>query len=301
MIQYEKIVGFEPRQIESKTKVIHLPLQLLCPVDFNTLDGWEWQLKNYHLCDFAVNAEDKVVAKELALRLQRLLEEDRKHPDSKGVIDQLIALRAKPAAEYTAQDTWEAGAFAMSKYCEEMISAVIKSLLDNHLGLVLEAFCGHDSYFEPNLSRQIIALDGCKKSLLRYPHFEAEKFCCDLDQVAEGSKLEFLSAESFDLVSICFGYKYPRAIEPILREFFRLLKPGGTISFVESKTHGYTKYMHREFEGPEQLTSELVASGFVNPIAEEIAVSRKGDLNIHCFNTGVFQTKASKPCKTTEE
>ncbi len=294
MVQYEKIEGSEPRQIESKTKAIHLPFQLLCPVKLDSDEGFDWQLDNYHLCDLSVNAEDKVVARELAIRLQHLLEQDRNHPDSKGVIDQLMSLRAKPAAEYTAQDTWEAGAFAMSCYCGGTTTAAVISLLDCHTGLVLEALCGHDSYFEPNPSRQIIALDGCRKSLLRYPHLEAEKFCCDLDQVAEGKKLEFLVADSFDLISVCFGYKYPRVIEPILREFFRLLKPGGTISFVESKTHGYTKYTKREFEGPDQLMLELTEAGFINPSAVKIVVKRVKDSQEVEINTGVFQIKASK-------
>lgn len=295
MVQYEKIVGSEPREIQSKTKVIFLPIQLLCPVKLDSTEGFDWQLENDHLCNLAVNAEDRLVARELAIKLQHLLEEDPNHPDSKGVIDQLMLLRAKPTSDFVAQDMWEAGAFALSCYCGESTTEIVKSLLSQHTGRILEALCGHNSYFESDSTRQIVALDGCRKSLLRYSHPDAEKFCCNLDQVTGEEKLDFLTSESFDLISVCFGYKYPCVIESLLREFFRLLKPGGVISFVESKTHGYTKYTKREFGGPNQLILELTKIGFINPSAVEIVVNRRRDLHEVEIKTGVFQVKALKP------
>jgi hypothetical protein len=64
---------------------------------------------------------------------------------------------------------------------------------------------------------------------------------------------------------------------------------------VESKTHGYTKYTKREFEGPDQLMLELTEVGFINPSAVEVVVNRRRDFHEVEIKTGVFQTKASKP------
>lgn len=295
MVQYELIEGSEPRQVQSKTKVVFLPLQLLCPFEFDSHDGWQWQLENPDLCNFAVNYWDKKLAKKLALKLQRLLEINPNHPGSQRVLDRLMGLKAKSPHDYSAADTWEAGAFALSCYCEDSTSEVVVSRLQTYTGRVLEVFCGHATYFQSNPLRQITAVDGCKKSLLRYPHTSAKKFCCDLDQVAMGLKLEFLEPGSYDLVSICFGYKYPCQIVPLLKEFFRLLKSGGTVSFVESSKHGYAKYMQREFKGPGQLVDELTESGFANASAEEILVNVQKDMNVAQIKTGVFHVTAVKP------
>lgn len=146
-------------------------------------------------------------------------------------------------------DVWEIGAYGLISYATDLaLETAIKLQLSMYRGQkLLEVFSGHDSYFRREKFESITAIDGCKQSLLRYPHTDAVRYACNLDQLNGWTSLQFLESESFDLASICFGYIYPCNIDAVLLELKRVLKPGGMISFVESPMHGYGGLAKREF------------------------------------------------------
>jgi ubiquinone/menaquinone biosynthesis C-methylase UbiE len=82
-----------------------------------------------------------------------------------------------------------------------------------------------------------------------------------LNQLAKGESLSFFDSNMFDAVSVCFGYKYPEDIVSVMREFFRILKPGGSLLFFEAEGHEFPKYVKRGLDS-ERFRAELMSVGF---------------------------------------
>ncbi len=260
MIRYEEIKTVAPRKSVYPYKAVFLPhLTKAVP---GSEEHLKWQMENWWMVDYHVMSADKPKAVALALRLQDLYVNNEKDPEIPNIVAELRALRSIDFCNFTPEQRWWWGACQLKNYagnCDEW-DAIVKAL-EVYKGQVLEALSGHHSYFEPSQLREITALDGCKESLERYP-YSTRRICCDVDQIADGGFFPFCDPNHFDVVSVCFGYKYPANVASLMREFRRILKPNGTLSFVESKTHGYPELKKREFT-PEKIIVEFEEAGFV--------------------------------------
>lgn len=121
--------------------------------------------------------------------------------------------------------------------------------------------CGHMSYFKESDGRTVTALDYCEISLERYPYPSRRRIQCDLDQLVGGRSLPFFQDEQFDAISICFGYKYLKDIDTVVREFRRILKVGGVLSLVEGSRHGYEHLFVRQFN-TRMIRDGLISNGY---------------------------------------
>lgn len=263
MIQFKDITQWDPNPLPSHpNRTICLPALTHCEAGS---DGFiDWVLANDWIASYQVPAEKSAEAKRLAADLYSLWEEhgDQSHEAIQKVLRKLFQIRAKKQAEFTALDQWVHGAHMLTSYvCFREIQDYIKRKLSVYKGCVLEAMCGHNSYFRHHHARKIVALDLCEESLVRYPHGNAKRFCCDLDQLAKGESLSFFDPDTFSAISVCFGYKYPKEIVSVMREFLRILQPGGSLLFFEARRHEYREFVQRTLETG-RLRSELSGVGF---------------------------------------
>jgi SAM-dependent methyltransferase len=187
----------------------------------------------------------------------------------------------------TPRDTWENGAYQLTKYhgCDLILASLWKEL-SSYTGEILEAMCGHISYFAETENTSVTALDYCRASLERYPFPKRRRVCCDLDRIRNGTQLPFETAQ-FDVVSICFGFKYPEDIHSLGREFRRIIKPGGTLSFIENPTHQYQALIKRQFS-PELAQEILLSCGFKSVKVKTIPIRDRNLYTGEFFHTEAF-------------
>jgi SAM-dependent methyltransferase len=208
----------------------------------------QWMRDNWWMVDYAVFKDDKIKAVSLAADLDRAYE-DKDPVRISLILDQLRCLRVKDANKRTALEEWTHYGYQHMSYCGSVSThRNIVDALSAYQGDVLEALCGHTTYFEETAGRTVTLLDYCEVSLERHPSPSRRRICCDLNQVTEGVPLHFFKDSSFDVVSICFGFRYPHDIDALLQEFKRILKPGGVVSFVEGVNHGFSGLFKRTFE-----------------------------------------------------
>lgn len=260
MVQYEVITEVAPRKSIYPYRAVFLP-RLISP-EAGSEENNRWCEENWWMVDYFVTIPNKEKANQLSSELYSLWENDKGNPRIIEIVEELRVLRAKNVSDFDSLEQWSWSAQQMVNYAGDQEEwEAIWSALDDYHGNVLEAFCGHHSYFKTSSNRQIVALDYCVESLMRYKHPDALRICCDLNQVSGGKSLQFLKAEYFDTVSICFGYKYPDDICAIINEFRRVLKTQGKLSFVESKSHEYQKCKKRDFSRA-TLKRQLALAGF---------------------------------------
>lgn len=180
--------------------------------------------------------------------------------------NEMLSLK-KTSLDKTPMDYWDNGAYDLINYSlNPIIFKTLQSLLNLYTGTILEAMCGHNSYFiEGTIQshRTVVALDFCENSLERYVYPSRRRILCDLDQLDGTDTLQFFDTEHFDVVSICFGFKYPKNLAAVVKEFHRILKPNGILSFVENETYGYNAIAQRHFT-PEELADIFVNAGYRN-------------------------------------
>jgi ubiquinone/menaquinone biosynthesis C-methylase UbiE len=224
----------------------------------------KWTLENDHLVNFQVLEIHKPEANRLAMDLHNRWQSVKNIDDLEiqRILGELEKIRAKPLDQLSPLERWAYNARNMSEYSGNVnLLCLMAKALSVYSGDVLEVFCGHNSYFTAKKDRKITALDYCEESLTRFAHKKAKRICCDLNQVKEVGDLSFLEDNSFDAVSICFGYKYPHDIVTLMSEFRRILKPGGVLSFIESYTHAYAEIAIRKFDRG-KIRKQLVRAGF---------------------------------------
>lgn len=258
MISYQIVESTEPRRIHSPIKYVGLPI--LTKAQPGSDEHYAWTEENWWMVNYRVHEKDKPEAVELALKLDKIFQENPHDPHIPITIQRLREL-------YTPEDTsplrlWRYGAYRLVEYtgCTAITIAIMKAL-ENCTGNILEALCGHHSYFDKSEGQHIVAIDYCIESLQRFTHPECTRICCNLNQVTQGAELHFFEDASFDVISICFGYKYPEDIVSLMTEFRRILRPEGVLSFIESPSYGYQELCVRDL-CLERLTNELYASGF---------------------------------------
>ncbi len=215
------------------------------------------------MTNYQVLADDKPKAVELSRELYSLLTQNSNDPKIEGVISELKALKVKDRNQFTAIDTWKSNAQQLVNFAgDREVWESIMLRLDKYKGTILEAMCGHSTYyFEEKSDRTIIALDYCLESLEKYQRPARRRILCDLNQIKRGVHIPFFEEKSLDVISICFGFRYPTHIVPLVKEFRRILKPGGTLSFIENPGHGYPELCKRNSK-TDKITSLLRRCGF---------------------------------------
>lgn len=258
-IQHEIITTSQQRVRSYPWKHVSIPpLVVAVPGSPEVL---EWQTKNWWTLSYEVHEDNKCEAERMVAEMHQVWSVDQSSPLIEDLLDRLYRLRRKDEYTMVPKDTWEHGAYQLTKYhgCDLILTSLWKELSE-YKGEVLEAMCGHISYFSDAEDRTVTALDYCKPSLERYPFPNRRRICCDLDRVRNGATLPFES-DVFDVISICFGFKYPEDLHSLGIEFRRIIKPGGILSFIENPTHQYRQLIKREFS-PDLAKEILLSCGF---------------------------------------
>lgn len=232
-----------------------------------------WMRKNWWWVDYSVHVSQKAKAKALSLELDGLL---RNQPDSvriPAVIVELQAMRMKEHNAMTHREKWDRTALSLpddiggGHDVRKIITAFLSS---RYHGTVLEAMCGFNSYLLAHTERNVVALDYSREMLERYPFPYRLRIQCDLNNLESGATIPCFDSGKFDAIIVCFGYRYPRRLAPVLAEFKRILKPQGTLAFVENPTHGYSERCRRAFI-PDLCVKTLKSAGF-SPTCERIPI-----------------------------
>lgn len=247
MIHYREIRKVAERKILSPSKSVNLPR--LTTADFGTPEHEAWVNANWWMVDYAVKTSLKEKAKALALKLHFLFLENPTHYDIPEIVRKLRRMKLKEHHKLTAHERWTKGALQLASYggSFNVMQAITREFAPLQ-GKMLEAMCGHESYLNDAPTREVIALDYCEESLRRYPFCDRRRIKCDLDELGNGGTLPFFEDGELDAICVCFGIKYPKHIGPILREFHRILRKGGTVSFIEGEKTGYSELFHRKFD-----------------------------------------------------
>ncbi len=260
---YRQIIDTRFRTPEYIRRLVPIPpLTLYEP---GTLEHFEWELSHPELFNLSVHKDDLSTARRLALELHQQfdLHKDFHHSDVQKALSNLLALRLPEISPHRADQRWEYGATIMAEYLSPHDSGLVRNIFGTRYstGNILEAMSGHQSYVLPAPNLHVTALDGCEASLLRYPYPARCRICCDLDQLDGTNKIDSLVDDTFDGVVVCCGYKYPKHILHVLKEFHRILKPGGSVSFIESRVHGFGELVRREGD-PLYIKVDLEDAGF---------------------------------------
>jgi len=275
MIKFKEVTKTKERKFNHPYRNVVLPRLTQHP--FGTEEHNEWIFENMWLVNFSVRDYNKAQAVQLAFELDSVYKANPEDPKIKEILAELRGMRINTFGDKSALETWELGAYQMVNYCGcPNVWDLIAHEIDLYSGEVLEAMCGHHSYFlTEKEGRNITALDYCEESLEKYSHPARRRICCDLNQINGNNTLHLFQDESFDVVSICFGYKYVKHILNLLREFHRILKPDGVLSFVENPRSGYEQFYKRQFrvDNAEKL---LLKAGFKHVTFKEF--KRVGDL-----------------------
>jgi len=270
MVQYKIVADYTDRVPVYPTKMIQIPR--LTKAKLGDDEYYTWELQNSWANDFNVWPEDRSYAKRLAEELyyRWQIVDDVSDSEIVRIVAELKKMRVNDDLQRSALEQWEWYSRQLIDYSgSTALSVHITSRLSQYQGDILEAFCGHNSYFGVSKERTITALDYCEGSLRRYVHSDAKRICCDLNQVEQVGDLSFLDDRSFDVISICFGYKYPHDVVLLMSEFKRILRLGGVLSFVESEMHEFPRLKQRKFN-EYLIQNDLNAAGFskieVDPI-----------------------------------
>ena len=213
---------------------------------------------------FCFGRQHSDIVDELCDQLDRLHKERPNGPEILRVLRQIKEFELADRRHMTAHETWCWYTYKNMYYCfDECVEDTIIRRLRRYKGKILEAMCGFNSYFPRSKRRKVTALDFCGPALERYPYPERVRIECNLDQITKvRNRLHFIEDESFDAVSICYGFKYPKHIANILHEFLRILKPGGTLSFIEAKEAELEEVTHRRFTDGKRTKALFRRCGF---------------------------------------
>jgi SAM-dependent methyltransferase len=259
MVEFHEVTTTKERKSEYLLRHIFLPQ--LTHAEPGSPEADRWIEENWWMMNFSVFKDDKPRAQELARELDEAFRESAQNPRIPEILEMLRAIRHKDRHDYTSLEIWTDGAYQMVDYAGGYhVHKMIRSRLQKYSGNILEAMCGHISYLEDSDNRTITALDYCELSLEKYPFPKRRRICCDLDQIRSENHLHFFKDEEFDAISICFGYKYPKNIVLVAREFRRILRYGGVLSFIENPEHGYKKQLQRNLNS--QITNVLQNADF---------------------------------------
>ncbi len=260
MVMFREITEVKERKPVYTDRFVVLPRLTTAP--FGTPEHEAWVMNNWWMANYRVFMDDKPEAVRLANELSKVFKRNPDDPLIGEILKKLRMLELKPYETLSPIEKWTRGAFQYVDYTGGYdVHALISRRLNKYSGAVLEAMCGHMSYFKESPDRTVTALDYCTESLKKYPVPSRRRIECDLNQIRGDVKLQFFNEGEFDAISICFGFKYLADICLLAKEFRRILKPDGVLSFVENPKSGYEDLYHRNFDrnGAREV---LMKSGF---------------------------------------
>lgn len=195
MVQFKYITEHKERKGGYPYRVVWVPHLTVLTPGLQEHTDWTLDPENAWMVNFHVEIDDKPQAEILSKELW-----DRwtatKDPNDTEVIriaTELKKLRAKDHSDFTPLERWTWNALQMMEYSGNVnLLVLIFKKLSRYRGRIMEVFCGHNSYFTKKKGSSITALDYCESSLLRYTHQDAERICCDLNQVQDVGDLDFL-------------------------------------------------------------------------------------------------------------
>lgn len=274
MLTFEYVTETKPREWFYPERHFPLPRVEPPPENRTSEEFKTWRERNEWLLNFTVHVSSAQEARELARNLWSLY----RAGDGKEVerlLTELRALALPPFEKRVPLERWAFSAVQVPRDIGGPNKKKIRELLSSRCrGRVLEAMCGFNSYLDPSPDRKVVALDFCREALERYPHPERTRILFDLNLVTGSDRMEFFREESFDAVTVCFGFNYPHHPVSLFREFRRILSPHGALFLVENPAHGYWDLARRRFS-PGLCRRFLRSAGFSEirierlPIAEE--------------------------------
>ena len=270
MVTWKEITTQAERKSVYPDRRVELPRLTKAP--FPSPEHMQWVKDNWWMADYSVLMTDKKLAMQLACELEQIFAADANHPKIPAILDELRRIKMKPRGEKSALEIWTHSAYQCVSYSGGPdVTEIIERRLQRYSGMVLEAMCGHTSYLPESPTRTVIALDYCAISLERYLYPWRCRIECDLNQVHGKVSLPFFQDEQFDAISICFGYSYPEHIDALVREFRRILKPRGVLSFVENPYHAYERLRKRKFS-KKKIRSVLLHNGYTSVSIKKLPV-----------------------------
>lgn len=286
MINYREITEKKIRTITYPDR--HVTLPRLTHAEFGTEEHEQWVMANHWMVDYSVFMDNKELAVELSHQLEQAFLANQSERVQE-ILEKLWSLRTKPYEELLPVEVWTRSAYQLAEYAGggEVRNAITQKL-GRYRGVVLEAMCGHTTYFADTPDREIIAIDYCLESLERHPCPHWRRIQCDLNQVTETDRLPFFKEGELDVVSICFGFKYPEKIEQLVREFKRILKQGGSLSFIENPCSHYEQLCRRPFV-PKHARKILLDAGYQSVTIRKFRVSKS-----YSFSGDFYHVEAIK-------
>lgn len=128
-------------------------------------------------------------------------------------------------------------------------------------GKILEAMCGGETRISDTKENQIVGLDRNWRALFDYYPWDRKRVYCDLDELTDGKRLPFEDGE-FNIISECQGYKYPKDILAVFKEFYRILDNKGVLVCIENNASPVSIRTFGETGDEKRMRSELKIAGF---------------------------------------
>jgi len=268
LLPFEIITSHIPKDTDAWSRFREKHIGLTYPVPDQFADVCtEQQAERWWLdiwwVNYSVDVDNKIKAKELALKLHYLMEAADVAGATK-VINELYAMRCPMAFERTPRQDWD---YMLNQMPQDLGGSRFKEPLrdifgNRYSGKILEAMCGFNSFFRDSECVEVVATDYSKPGLELYDFPNRRRILFDLDLISSSEdRLPFANDSEYDVVSICFGYKYLKNPQMALSAFRRAIKPGGKIVFVEMLGAGYTNLTLREFDSY-KCAAALESAGF---------------------------------------
>ncbi len=259
------ITDVEERIVEDNSRIVLLPLAPFERNMWQILDQEE-DRKYQWMRSYKVHKDNKPKAVELSKKLYVLLSGGEKISGKKVtcILAKLKDMRILSWGELCNLDRWEKTAASLPRDIAGRYKTETTRFISEKLsGDILEAMCGFNSYIYPHIDRLVTAHDYSEKMLKRYEFPKRRRIQFDLNLLPK--KRFAFREESFDAILFVKGYKYIKSPVAMFREWKRLLKPNGTLLFIESTTAGYNEMTLRKIH-VRKCKQELQCVGFHEPI-----------------------------------